>query len=72
LNCTDLGRYIEEKHDGGLPEAVEGISRSSRGTASLVFILYEFFSATGLLIHAHGGWIDKFLGEGLLQTLVTV
>ncbi|HVY42504.1 MAG TPA: adenylate/guanylate cyclase domain-containing protein [Hyphomicrobiaceae bacterium] len=32
----------------------------------VVFILNEFFAATGSAIHNHGGWIDKFLGDGLL------
>ena len=32
----------------------------------IVFILNEFFAATGSAIHTHGGWIDKFLGDGLL------
>ncbi len=32
----------------------------------LVFLLNEFFAATGASIAAHGGWIDKFLGDGLL------
>jgi adenylate cyclase len=32
----------------------------------VVFILNEFFAATGSAIHTHGGWIDKFLGDGLL------
>jgi adenylate cyclase len=32
----------------------------------VVFILSEFFSAMGSLIHAHGGLIDKFLGDALL------
>jgi adenylate cyclase len=32
----------------------------------VVFILNEFFAATGSAIHTYGGWIDKFLGDGLL------
>jgi adenylate cyclase len=32
----------------------------------VVFILNEFFAAAGSAIHTHGGWIDKFLGDGLL------
>ena len=32
----------------------------------VVFILNEFFGATGASITTHGGWIDKFLGDGLL------
>lgn len=32
----------------------------------LVFIMNEFFAATGSAIVTHGGWIDKFLGDGLL------
>ena len=32
----------------------------------VVFILNEFFEATGAAIHSHGGWIDKFMGGGLL------
>jgi adenylate cyclase len=32
----------------------------------VVFILNEFFAATGSAIHAQGGWIDKYLGDGLL------
>jgi adenylate cyclase len=32
----------------------------------VVFILNEFFAATGSAINTHGGWIDKFLGDGLL------
>ena len=32
----------------------------------VVFILNEFFEATGAAIHTHGGWIDKFMGGGLL------
>ena len=38
----------------------------SRLPYDVVFILNEFFAATGSAIHAHGGWIDKFLGDGLL------
>jgi adenylate cyclase len=32
----------------------------------VVFILNEFFAAAGSAINTHGGWIDKFLGDGLL------
>ena len=32
----------------------------------MVFILNEFFAAAGSAIHTHSGWIDKFLGDGLL------
>ncbi len=32
----------------------------------VVFLLNEFFAATGVAITNHGGWIDKFLGDGLL------
>jgi adenylate cyclase len=32
----------------------------------VVFVLNEFFSVVGAAISAHGGWIDKFLGDGLL------
>jgi adenylate cyclase len=38
----------------------------SRLPYDIVFILNEFFAATGSTIHTHGGWIDKFLGDGLL------
>src|SRR5262249_51257427 len=38
----------------------------SRLPYEVVFILNEFFAATGSAIHTHGGWIDKFLGDGLL------
>ncbi len=32
----------------------------------VVYLLNEFFAATGVAITNHGGWIDKFLGDGLL------
>jgi len=32
----------------------------------VVFVLNEFFAVVGLAIAEHGGWIDKFLGDGLL------
>jgi adenylate cyclase len=32
----------------------------------VVYILNEFFAATGGAITEEGGWIDKFLGDGLL------
>jgi adenylate cyclase len=32
----------------------------------VVYILNEFFRATGSAIATNGGWIDKFLGDGLL------
>ena len=32
----------------------------------VVFILNEFFAVVGAAIHAHGGCIDKYLGDGLL------
>jgi adenylate cyclase len=38
----------------------------SRLAYDVVFILNEFFAAAGSAIHSHGGWIDKFLGDGLL------
>lgn len=38
----------------------------SRLPYDVVFILNEFFAATGSAINTHGGWIDKFLGDGLL------
>jgi adenylate cyclase len=38
----------------------------SRLPYDIVFILNEFFAATGSAIHTHGGWIDKYLGDGLL------
>jgi adenylate cyclase len=38
----------------------------SRLPYDTVFILNEFFAATGSAINTHGGWIDKFLGDGLL------
>lgn len=38
----------------------------SRLAYDVVFILNEFFAAAGSAIHTHGGWIDKFMGDGLL------
>jgi adenylate cyclase len=38
----------------------------SRLPYDVVFILNEFFAAAGSAIHAQGGWIDKYLGDGLL------
>jgi adenylate cyclase len=38
----------------------------SRLPYDVVFILNEFFAAAGAAIHAQGGWIDKYLGDGLL------
>jgi adenylate cyclase len=32
----------------------------------VVYLLNEFFAASGQVITTHGGWIDKFLGDGLL------
>ncbi len=32
----------------------------------VVYFLNEFFAAAGNAIASHGGWIDKFLGDGLL------
>jgi adenylate cyclase len=32
----------------------------------VVFILNEFFAATARSIRLHDGWVDKFLGDGLL------
>lgn len=32
----------------------------------LLFILNEFFAAAGSAIDRNGGWVDKFLGDGLL------
>jgi len=32
----------------------------------IVYILNEFFGVVGATIATHGGWIDKFLGDGLL------
>ncbi len=32
----------------------------------VVFVLNEFFGVVGSAISEHGGWIDKFLGDGLL------
>ena len=32
----------------------------------LLFILNEFFAAAGAAIDQNGGWVDKFLGDGLL------
>ena len=32
----------------------------------VVFVLNEFFAVIGSAIAEHGGWIDKFLGDGLL------
>jgi len=32
----------------------------------VIFILNEFFAATAHSIRLHGGWVDKFLGDGLL------
>lgn len=39
---------------------------SRRLPYDVVFILNEFFGAAGRAIETHGGWIDKFLGDGLL------
>ena len=32
----------------------------------VVYLLNEFFSAAGSAIEAHEGWIDKYLGDGLM------
>ncbi len=32
----------------------------------VVFVLNEFFAVIGSAITEHGGWIDKFMGDGLL------
>ena len=32
----------------------------------VVYVLNEFFAVVGAAITEHGGWIDKFLGDGLL------
>ena len=38
----------------------------SRLPFDVVFVLNEFFGVVGSAISEHGGWIDKFLGDGLL------
>ncbi len=38
----------------------------SRLPFDIVFMLNEFFGAVGAAITQNGGWIDKFLGDGLL------
>jgi adenylate cyclase len=38
----------------------------SRLPFDIVFVLNEFFGVVGSAISEHGGWIDKFLGDGLL------
>lgn len=32
----------------------------------VVFLLNQFFAGVGEAIRAHGGWIDKYLGDGLM------
>jgi adenylate cyclase len=47
---------------------MRGFTRLSQNRLpyDVVFLLNEFFAATGAAITSHGGWIDKFLGDGLL------
>jgi adenylate cyclase len=44
---------------------IDGISRD-RLPYDVMFILNEFFAAAGAAIDQNDGWVDKFLGDGLL------
>ncbi len=47
---------------------VRGFTSMSAGKLpyDVVFILNQLFDATGEAIQANGGWIDKYLGDGLM------
>jgi adenylate cyclase len=47
---------------------VRGFTRisESRLPYDIVFVLNQFFGVIGAAIEAEGGWIDKYLGDGLL------
>jgi adenylate cyclase len=69
------GADIQELDSGGIEKAMAVMFLDLRDFTQLsqsrlpydvVFILNEFFAAAGSAIHTHGGWIDKFLGDGLL------
>lgn len=47
---------------------VRGFTRisESRLPYDIVFLLNQFFGVIGAAIEAEGGWIDKYLGDGLL------
>ncbi|HEY7598791.1 MAG TPA: adenylate/guanylate cyclase domain-containing protein, partial [Candidatus Limnocylindrales bacterium] len=47
---------------------VRGFTRWSQDRLpyDIVFLLNQFFAAIGAAIEAEGGWIDKYLGDGLL------
>jgi adenylate cyclase len=66
---------IEEADSGGVEKSLavmfvdlRDFTRFSekRLPFDVVFVLNEFFAVVGAAISAHGGWIDKFLGDGLL------
>jgi adenylate cyclase len=44
---------------------IDGISRD-RLPYDVMFILNEFFAASGAAIDQNHGWVDKFLGDGLM------
>ena len=69
------GADVPELDSGGVEKAMAVMFLDLRDFTQLsqsrlpydvVFILNEFFAAAGSAIHTHEGWIDKFMGDGLL------
>jgi adenylate cyclase len=74
-NATPRSASLQETDSAGVEKAMAVMFLDLRDFTSMsqsrlpfdvVYILNEFFGATGAAITAHGGWIDKFLGDGLL------
>lgn len=63
-----VGRQGEERTLAVLFFDLRGFTRMSNGRLpyDVVFILNHLFAAVGDAIEAEGGWIDKYMGDGLM------
>lgn len=67
VNVTDFGDGVE-KSLAVMVLDLRDFTRLSQSKLphDIVFLLNELFSAAGSAITRHDGWIDKFMGDGLL------
>jgi adenylate cyclase len=75
LPARSIARMVADTTAQGVEQEVSILFLDIRGFTELaenrlafdvVFLLNQFFNAAGDAIYAQGGWIDKYMGDGLM------
>jgi hypothetical protein len=66
LHIADFRRWYDEAAKPRLEDGKPRVRKRRRGASSVVNLLNSYFGAVASVIHAHNGFIDKYICDGVM------